>query len=233
MPDLVLPAPAPPTVAVAGSAARFAVRRIYCVGRNYASHAREMGGEPSREPPFFFMKPADAVVDDGAVIPYPPLTANLHHEVELVVALGAGGAEVAAARATDLVWGYGIGLDLTRRDLQFLARDSGRPWEWGKAFDRSAPCGPLHPASSVGHLARGRIWLSVGGSLRQDADLSELIWTVPEVIATISRSVTLAAGDLIFTGTPAGVGALTPGDRVTAGIAGLGELQVTIGPRAA
>ena len=171
MPEFVFAPPPVPSVGIAGEAHRFPVRRIFCVGRNYAAHAREMGRDPDREPPFFFTKPADAVVDSGAVIPYPPQTNNLHYEIELVVAIGPGGADIPRERALDHVWGYGVGVDLTRRDLQIAARDMGRPWDWGKAFDLSAPCAPLQRASSVGHPSAGRIWLAVNGVVKQDADL--------------------------------------------------------------
>lgn len=228
--DYVL-APRPrPSLAVAGEAARFPVRRVLCVGRNYAAHAREMGRDPDREPPFFFTKPADAVVDGGGAVPYPPLTASLHHEIELVVAIGRDGADIPESIALEHVWGYGVGLDLTRRDLQLQARELGRPWDWGKAFDHSAPVAPLHPASAVGHPSRGRIWLAVNGRLRQDQDLSDLIWSVPEILAHASRALVLRAGDLIMTGTPAGVGPLAVGDRVSGGIEGLGEVAITIAP---
>ncbi len=222
----------PPTasVAVAGEGARFPVRRIFCVGRNYAAHAREMGKDPDREPPFFFTKPADAVVDTGATIPYPPETNDLHYEIELVVAIGrATSGEVAPERALDLVWGYGVGIDLTRRDLQQQAKDMGRPCDWGKAFDRSAPMAPLHRVGAVGHPDRGRIWLSVNGRVKQDGDLAELIWPTPDIIAILSRSMALEPGDLIMTGTPAGVGAIGPGDHVTGGVEGLGEIAITLG----
>ena len=232
MPGFVFAPPQVPSVAIAGEAERFPVRRIFCVGRNYAAHAREMGRDPDREPPFFFTKPADAVVDSGALIPYPPQTNNLHYEIELVVAIGPGGADIPREKALDCVWGYGVGIDLTRRDLQFAARDMGRPWDWGKAFDLSAPCAPLQRASSVGHLIRGRIWLGVNGVVKQDADLSDMIWPVSDVIALLSQSMTLKAGDLILTGTPAGVGAIIPGDAVTGGIDQLGEIAITIGKRA-
>jgi len=231
----VLPPPAQPSLAVAGTQARFPVRRVFCVGRNYAAHAAEMGGDADREPPFFFTKPADAVLDaapdDETSIPYPPETENLHHEVELAVAIGRGGAAIPRDRALDHVYGYATALDLTRRDLQTAAKKTGRPWDWGKAFDRSAPVSRIHPVDDVGHPAAGRIWLAVDGDLRQDADLSEMIWPVPDILAAASRSVTLAPGDLVLTGTPAGVGPLTPGHRVTAGIAGVAELALTIGPR--
>jgi fumarylpyruvate hydrolase len=227
----VVDPPLQPSVAVAGSSARFPVRRIICVGRNYAAHAREMGKDPEREAPFFFMKPADAVQDNGTEIPYPPQTSNFHYEMELVVAIGKGGSSIAEADALDHVWGYAAGIDLTRRDLQFSARDAGRPWDWGKGFDRSAPCAPIVPVENCGHPTSGRIWLAVNGEIRQDADLTELIWTVPEVIAIASRSMTLAAGDLIYTGTPAGVGPIVAGDEVTGGVEGVGEIAVRIVPR--
>ena len=221
----------PPSVAVAGSDQRFPVRRIFCVGRNYAEHAREMGKDPDREPPFFFTKPADAVVDDGASVPYPKLTENLHHEAELVVAIGTGGDAIAEADALDHVWGYAVGNDLTRRDLQQVAKDMSRPWDWGKAFDNSAVVGPLHPVSAVGHLPSGAITLSVNGQVRQQGDLSDMIWSVPEIISILSDAVTLKPGDLIMTGTPAGVAALVPGDVCEVAIAGLGTLITTITQR--
>jgi fumarylpyruvate hydrolase len=219
------------SVAVADSDARFPVRRIFCVGRNYAAHAREMGHDPDRDPPFFFTKPADAVVDDGATIPYPPLTENFHFEAELVVAIGTGGRDIAEANSLNHIWGYAVGNDLTRRDLQGAAKKMGRPWDWGKAFDNSAPCGPVHPVRVVGHPATGTISLSVNGEVKQDADLNELIWSVPEVISILSHSIALAPGDLIYTGTPAGVGPLVAGDRCVIRIDGLGTLTTTISER--
>ncbi len=222
--------PAPtPSLAVQGSDARFPVRRVFCVGRNYREHAREMGHDPDREPPFFFMKPADAVVPAKGVIAYPPLTADLHHEVELVVAIGKGGVDISPEEALSHVWGYAVGIDLTRRDLQAQAKKLSRPWEWAKAFDESAPTTALQPVSAVGHPATGKIWLKVNGEQRQVGDLADLIWSVSEVISHASKSVALKPGDLIFTGTPAGVGVLQPGAAVTAGIDGLGELQFTLG----
>lgn len=222
--------PAPiPALAVEGSEARFPLRRVFCVGRNYSEHAREMGHDPDREPPFFFMKPADAVVPAHGVIAYPPLTADLHHEVELVVAIGKDGVDISPDQALSHVWGYGLGIDLTRRDLQAQAKKHARPWEWAKAFDESAPTTALRPVSAVGHPSSGRIWLKVNGEQRQVGDLADLIWSVSDVISHASRSVALKAGDLIFTGTPAGVGALQPGDVVTAGIDGIGELRFTLG----
>jgi fumarylpyruvate hydrolase len=234
MPAYVFEPAGVPSVAVSGTDMRFPVRRIFCVGQNYAAHVREMGADPDRAPPFFFGKPADAVVDAGvdygAVIPYPPQTANFHREIELVVAIGTGtgGSGIAVAAALGHVFGYGVGIDLTRRDVQQKAREAGRPWDWAKGFDNSAPCAAIHRIADVGHPATGRIWLAVDGAMRQDGDLGEQIWSVPEVIAAISQSVALRPGDLIFTGTPAGVGPLLPGNRVTGGIAGLGEIRIDI-----
>jgi fumarylpyruvate hydrolase len=224
----VFPAIATPAVPIAGSPDALPVRRIFCVGRNYAEHAREMGMDPEREPPFFFMKPADAIVPGGGTIPYPPRTINLHHEIELVVALGRGGAQIATDAALAHVYGYAVGLDLTRRDLQAEARKQGRPWDTAKAFDRSAPLSPIVPASRIGHPARGRITLSVNGTLRQQGDLADMIWNVPEIIAELSALFELAAGDLIFTGTPAGVGPLVVGDIAHGLIEGVGELTLRI-----
>ena len=213
-----------PTVEISGRAERYPVRRIYCVARNYAAHAREMGMNPDREPPFFFSKPADAVVPNGADVPYPPRTSNLHHEIELVVALGKGGRNVAQADANDLIFGYAVGNDLTRRDLQFEARDKGRPWDTAKGFDHAAPMTAIHPTASIGILEHGRIWLSVNGTIRQNADLAEMIWPVSAIIAELSTLYELRRGDLIFTGTPAGVGPIVPGDRLEGGIDGLDTL---------
>ena len=207
-----------PTVAVAGSALVFPVRRIFCVGRNYPEHAREMGASDVRAPPFFFTKPADAVVANGSAVPIPPRTSDLHHEIELVVALG----------TERQIFGYAVGNDLTRRDLQSEAKDNGRPWDTSKGFDRSAVLSAITPAAQSGHLRGGRIWLKVNGQMRQQADLSELIWSVPEVIAELSTFFELQPGDLIYTGTPAGVGALKKGDRIEGGIDGLDELSTTI-----
>jgi fumarylpyruvate hydrolase len=226
MTEFVFPPPALPSVAVAGSVQRFPVHRIYCVGLNYAAHIKETGADPTA-PPVFFMKPADAVVADGAAIPYPPGTANFHYEIELVVALGSGGSDVAPEQARGHVFGYAAGNDLTRRDLQSAARKRGQPWDTSKGFDFSAPVGAIRPASH-GHPERGRIWLKVNGETRQDADISDLVWDVPQIIAALSRLYTLQAGDLIFTGTPSGVGPLRPGDRLEGGIEGLAELRNTI-----
>lgn len=221
-----------PSVAVVDSEDRIPVRRIFCIGRNYAAHAREMGKDPEREPPFFFLKPADAVVMDGATIPYPPQTENFHYEAELVVVIGKGGAHISEADALDHVWGYAVGNDLTRRDLQLKAREQGRPWDLGKGFDRSAPVAPVHPVSKVGHPSTGSIALTVNGVVKQEADLADLIWSVPEMISILSHSMDLMPGDLIMTGTPAGVGPLVPGDVCVVSVEGLGTCTTTIGPRA-
>lgn len=231
MAEYVFPPRNTPFLAVHASESLFPVRRVFCVGRNYSEHAREMGHDPDREPPFFFMKPADAVVTGQAEITYPPLTADLHHEVELVVAIGKDGVAIPPEHALDHVWGYGVGIDLTRRDIQAQAKKMGRPWDWAKGFDESAPCSELHPVSAVGHPGKGSIWLKVNGEERQRGDLSDQIWSVSDVISYASRSVALKAGDLIFTGTPAGVGALNQGDRVQAGIDGIGEIVFTVGKR--
>jgi len=218
------------SIAVAGMAQRFPVRRIYCVGQNYRSHALEMGANPDREPPFFFMKPSDAVRDDGAIIAYPPATQDLHHEVELVVAIERGGAGIAAGTALKHVFGYAVGLDLTRRDLQAAARRIGRPWETSKAFDGSAPVGALLPATGEALPEQSAILLRVQGEVRQEATLAQLIWPVPEILAQLSTLFELMPGDLVFTGTPAGVGPLAVGDLVEAHIDGLAELSIRIGP---
>jgi fumarylpyruvate hydrolase len=226
-------APPPvPSVAVSGSADRLPIRRIFCVGRNYAAHAREMGKDPDRDPPFFFTKPADAVVGDGETVAYPPETANFHYEAELVVIIGNGGTNLTKDSALDHVWGYAIGNDLTRRDLQLKAREQGRPWDWGKAFDRSAVVGPVHPVAQVGHLSKAAISLTVNGTTKQNADIADLIWSVPEIISILSHSITLQPGDIIMTGTPEGVGAMVPGDVCEVSIAGLGKISTTIGPKA-
>ena len=220
------------SLAVQGSDARFPVRRIFCVGRNYAAHAIEMGKDPTREAPFFFTKPADAALDTPCTIPYPPLTENLHFEIELIIAIGKGGANIAEADVMDHVWGASVGIDLTRRDLQNEAKTAGRPWDWGKAFDNSAPIAPIVPIADVPSVETARIWLAVNGDIKQDADLAELIWSVREHVSILSQAVTLAPGDIIMTGTPAGVGAIVDGDVVTGGVDGIGTLEVTIGPRA-
>lgn len=228
MPLYAIPAPPQAFVAIRGSDLRLPVRRIFCVGRNYADHAREMGKDPEREPPFFFTKPADAVIGDGAVLPYPLATTDLHHEAELVAAIGIGGTNIAEADALAHVWGYAPGNDLTRRDLQADAKAKQRPWDMAKGFDRSAVCGALVPVSDCGHPVHARLTLTVNGALRQSSDIAAMIWPLPAIIATLSRLVTLAPGDLIFTGTPAGVGPLARGDICTVAIEGLGSVSTTI-----
>ena len=226
MADLVFPAPEPILIPVEGGG-HFPVRRVYCVGRNYAEHVREMGND-LRDPPFFFSKPADAVVTDGAPIAYPPQTADLHHEVELVGAIGRDGTGIGKHEALDHVFGYAVGLDMTRRDLQSAAKKAGRPWTMAKGFDQSAPIGAIAPASLIGHPARGAIALSVNGGERQRGDLADQIWSVPETIAFLSRLVTLRAGDLIMTGTPSGVGAVRPRDVLEGAIEGVGTVSTVI-----
>jgi len=222
-----MPQWSPPSLPIIGNEARFPVRRIYCVGRNYAEHAREMGGNPDREPPFFFMKPADAVVTDGRM-DYPSKTADLQHEVELVVALARGGRDISADTALDCVFGYAVGLDMTRRDIQGELKAKGRSWEMGKAFDQSAPISPIVPASRIGHPQRGAITLAVNSQPRQHGDLADMIWPVADIIANLSGYVTLLPGDLIFTGTPAGVGKVERGDRLEGAVEGVGSLSVSI-----
>lgn len=223
--SLVLPAPPQILVDVIGGGS-FPVRRVWCVGRNYAAHTREMGGDPSREPPFFFAKPTDAVVAGGD-IPYPPQTTNFHHEIELVVAIGKAGTDVPVTNALDHIFGYAAGIDLTRRDIQADARMAGRPWDMAKGFDNSGPCGPLRPAEGF-DPSSGGIRLDVNGETRQRADLSDMIWSVPETIAELSRYVALAPGDLIFTGTPEGVGAVARGDRLFGLIDGLEPIEIRL-----
>ena len=216
---------------IAGSSERFPVNRIFCVGRNYAAHAREMGRDPDREKPFFFMKPASATVPAGAAevtIPYPPKTANFHHEIELVAVIGKGGANISVEAALEHVYGYAVGLDMTRRDVQLDARDKGRPWEFGKSFSKSAPIGPVHKASECGHLVEGEITLTVNGEPRQSSDISKLIWSVAESIAYLSEYETLEPGDVIMTGTPEGVNAVVSGDVMRGSVAGLGEIVVRV-----
>jgi fumarylpyruvate hydrolase len=226
MTGFVIPPPVTPSLPVEGSNDRFPVRRIFCVGRNYADHAREMGHDPDREPPFFFTKPADALVQSGATIPYPPMTADLHHEAELVVAIGKGGAGIAEAGAMAHVWGHAAGNDLTRRDLQAEAKSLRRPWDMAKGFDRSAVVGALRPFS--GAALTGRISCLVDGAVRQEAELAEMIWPVPAIIAFLSRLVELQPGDLIFTGTPAGVGPILRGQTCRVEIDGLTAAEVTV-----
>ena len=223
---------AQPALGLRRSNSLFPVRRIFCVGRNYAAHAREMGGDPEREPPFFFTKPADAVVPGGGPIPYPPHTQDLHHEVELVVALGRGGRALTPSACRELIYAYGVGIDFTRRDLQRAAKAAGRPWDMAKGFDGSAPCSPLSNALDIGHPRSGFIGLEVNGELRQSGDISDLIWSPEETLAHLSQFVALAPGDLVFTGTPAGVGPLLPGDSYRAWIDGVGELSGAILPSA-
>lgn len=226
MTDLVIPAPSLPSVPTT-TGGRFPVRRIFCVGRNYAAHAREMGHDPDREPPFFFAKPADAIVTEGADVPYPSLTERLEYEIEQVVAIGTGGADIDPADALDHVWGYTVGIDLTRRDLQAEAKQLGRPWDMAKGFDASAPLGALVPADGVdpGH---GRISLRVDGVVVQEGDLSDLIWSVPETIAALSRAVRLEPGDLVFTGTPEGVGPVARGAVLDGSLDGVGTVRARI-----
>lgn len=220
------------TVPVAGSSQVFPVRRIYCIGRNYAAHAREMGSDPTREPPFFFQKPTDAIqnVAPGTVAdhPYPPLTKNYHYEVELVAALHRGGKNVPVDRALDLVFGYALGLDMTRRDLQRAMGDEKKPWEIGKSFDRSAPIGPIHPVSQTGHYRQGTIWLKVNGKIRQNANLNQMIWNVAEQISRLSQAFELFPGDIIYSGTPENVGPVVRGDVIDCHIDGLPDLSVRI-----
>lgn len=215
-----------------GSTDTFPVRRVYCIGRNYAAHAREMGFDPDREPPFFFCKPADSVVPVAAgetlELEYPTETSNYHYEIELVVAIGKGGSNISKDQANDHVWGYAVGLDMTRRDLQMKMREMGRPWEIGKAFDRSAPIGPLTPASKIGHPTQAQIWLTVDSQDKQRSDIDQLIWSVPESISYLSRFFDLQPGDLIMTGTPDGVGAVLAGDLIVGGVEHLSELTVRI-----
>jgi fumarylpyruvate hydrolase len=227
MSELVLPGPTPTTIPVEGGGL-FPVRRIYCVGRNYASHVREMKEADERDPPFFFQKPRDAVVCDGATLAYPSATDDFQHEVERVAAIGASGRNIGSSHALGYIWGYAVGLDMTRRDRQREARELMLPWEAGKSFDQSAPCGAIHSALRVGHPAAGAITLSVNGQTRQKGDLSEMIWSVPEIIAQLSRQVRLEPGDLIMTGTPAGVGSVHAGDNIVGAIEGIGSLTVTI-----
>jgi len=217
-----------PPIPVAGAGKYFPVRRLWCVGRNYVEHIKEMG-QDVREPPFFFAKPVDAIVPDGGTVPYPSLTKDMHHEVELVVALKSGGRNIKTEKALDCIYGYGVGIDLTRRDLQIASRDIKRPWEIGKAFDYSAPCGPVRAAAEIGHPEKGRITLKVNGKVRQDGNLDQMIWKVPEIISKLSEMVELAAGDIIMTGTPSGVAATVAGDKIECEIERVGTLRVAIG----
>ncbi|AIO36229.1 fumarylacetoacetate (FAA) hydrolase family protein [Burkholderia cenocepacia] len=230
--NFVFPPEAPIAIPLANSDARLAVRRVYCVGRNYAAHAREMGFDPDREPPFFFCKPADAVVPvaygEPLELAYPSQTQNYHYEAELVAVIGKSGSDIQLDQALDHVWGYAVGLDMTRRDLQMKMREMGRPWEIGKAFDRSAPIGPIHPVSEVGHFEDAALWLAVNGEIKQRSDVSHLIWSVAETVAYLSKFFRLEPGDLIFTGTPDGVGAVQKGDTMKVGVERLGEVTVRV-----
>jgi fumarylpyruvate hydrolase len=227
--NYVFPLWTPPALSIHGSTDLFAVRRIFCVGRNYVEHQKEMGGD-GREQPFFFLKSEFALVTNTAVVHYPAKTTNYHYETEMVVAIGTGGRRIAASDATKHIFGYGVGLDMTRRDLQQIGKDKGRPWDFGKNFDESAPCGTLTPASKIGHPVKGAITLQVNGKLRQQADLSEMIWSVPEQIEYLSQYYTLEPGDIILSGTPAGVGPVQAGDELVAHIDGLNDLHVKIAP---
>lgn len=226
--DFAFP-PAPvPTIPVAGSDKQFPVRRIYCVGRNFADHAIEMGHDPDKEPPFFFQKNPDSIVPPGGDFPYPTESSDVHHEIELVVALSKGGTDIPADKALDCVFGYGVGLDMTRRDLQAVSKKMGRPWETGKSFEASAPCSAIHPVSETGHPTDGEISVQVNGETRQTGDLNQMIWKVPEMIAYLSRLFELRPGDVIFAGTPAGVSAVVRGDVITGHVAGVAEITVTV-----
>jgi fumarylpyruvate hydrolase len=227
MTDLVIQPPARVTLPVRGNAARFPVRRVYCIGRNYAAHAVEMGHDPDKEPPFFFQKNPENL-DPSGRFPYPGRTSDVHHEVEMAVALASGGRDIPVGEALEHVWGYGVALDMTRRDLQGEAKKLGRPWEIGKAFERSAPIGALVPAAEIGHPASGAVTLAVNGEERQSGDLNQMIWKVPEMIAYLSAYFELAGGDVILSGTPAGVGAVVPGDLIEARIAGFDPLVVEV-----
>ncbi|MCV9996739.1 fumarylacetoacetate hydrolase family protein [Pararhizobium sp. YC-54] len=223
----VIPLPAPVLLAVMNSEQTFPVRRVYCVGRNYAAHAIEMGHDPTREPPFFFQKNPDNLAQ-GAEFPYPPLSTDVHHEVELVIALKQGGDAISAADALDCIYGYAVGIDFTRRDLQAQAKASGKPWTAAKAFEHSAPVSQIVPAQAIGHPVNGNIWLKINGETKQQGDLNQMIWKVPEIIAELSKLFTLAAGDVIMTGTPSGVGPVSRGDVVSCGIDGVAALTVTV-----
>jgi fumarylpyruvate hydrolase len=224
----VIPIPPVPSLAIRGDDRRFPVHRIYCVGRNYAAHAVEMGHDPDRESPFFFQKNPDSLLPDGSDFPYPDKTEDLHYELELVVALASGGRNIALESALDCIFGYAVGLDMTRRDLQEQAKKMGRPWDVGKAFDHSAPCSTIVPAHTIGHPDTGAVWLKVNGENRQNGDLNQMIWKVPEIIAYLSGLFTVSPGDLIYTGTPAGVGATVRGDTLHGGVAGVAELEISV-----
>jgi fumarylpyruvate hydrolase len=216
-----------PSLEIAGAGQRFPIHRIYCVGGNYAAHAREMGAN-DREPPFFFCKPADAIVENGIAVPYPSRTVNLHHEIELVVAIGKAGRDIAPADASNFIFGYAVGVDLTRRDLQNEAKDSGKPWDPSKGFDHSAPITAIHRVADTGIIEKGRIWLRLNGALRQEGDIADMIWPVADAIAELSTLFALIPGDLIFTGTPSGVGPILPGDQLVGGVEGVDELRFAV-----
>lgn len=226
--NYVIKQPRQSTLSVAGSTKSFPVHRVYCVGRNYAAHAVEMGHDPDKDPPFFFQKNADNLVADATEFPYPPLSNDVHHEIELLVALKSGGDNIPVEKALDCVYGYGVSLDMTRRDLQGEMKKLGRPWEIGKAFEMSAPAGPVYPVSEIGHPNEGSIWLKVNGEVRQTGDLNQMIWKTSEMIAILSTLFTLQAGDVILTGTPAGVGPIVRGDVMQGHVAGVGDLEVAV-----
>lgn len=224
----VTPVPETISISIDGSDARFPVRRIYCLGRNYTAHAIEMGDDPNTKPPFFFMKPTDSVVADGGDFPYPRMSEQVDFEMELVVALKSGGKDISQDKALDCVYGYGVGLDMTRRDLQSHAKTLSRPWEGGKSFDHSAPCGPIFPVSEIGHPEKGRLWLSVNGEVKQESDIALMRWGVAESISILSKYFELKAGDIIMTGTPEGVGPIVKGDTITGGVDGIDQIEVKI-----
>ncbi len=226
--DYLFNPPAIPALPIAGSVKLFPIHRIYCVGRNYADHALEMGGDPSREPPVFFLKSADCILLPGQDFPFPKTSREIHHEIEFVIALGDGGDEVPAEKALGLVFGYAAGLDMTARDLQAEAKKGGRPWEVAKSFEASAPCSAIVPASEIGHPDAARIWMEVNGEIKQNGDIGRMIWKVPEIIAHLSRHFTLAPGDLIFSGTPAGVGPVQRGDKLRGGVEGVGDVTLSV-----
>lgn len=231
LPWVVDPEPRP-SLSVRGSDARFPVRRIYCIGRNYLAHIREMGEADERDPPIFFQKPSDSIVEEGVPIPYPSATADYQYEAELVVAIGRAGEDISVAKALEHIFGYAVGLEMTRRDLQRAAAKAGHPWENGKAFDHSSPCSAIVPAATCGHPKSGALRLTVNGVLKQQTDLSQLIWGIPEIIANLSRLYRLVPGDLIYTGTPDGVGPVVPGDRLEASVEGVGTFSAFIAPHA-
>lgn len=217
-----------PVIPIAGQRETFPVHRIYCIGQNYAAHAREMGNDPTREAPVWFMKPADSVVPGGGRVPYPPGSGNVHHEIEMVVGLSRGGRQLTRDEALECIFGYAVGLDLTRRDLQLEFKKHGRPWDPAKSFEYAAPVSALQPVSAVGHPAAGRIWLEVNGERRQDGDIADLIWKVPDALVELSKLFTLAPGDLLFTGTPAGVGPVVAGDKLSGAVDGIATLDIEI-----